>query len=150
MFIAITAKFVINFITKNLILILSRTNIKTSETDFFKKVVELVLWFLFAALIFKIIGFSELALIMGGAFTAITSIIILKLTSDLFIDIIAGILILSDSNLKTGKRVKFRRIEGEIISIGIRKTKLRDCRRNIHIIPNHVIDKEVIILPDQD
>lgn len=144
----ISGSIIINQFKKALKKIIRKSHIKSPNINLLVNIFKYFLWFILIAIILRIVGLSDMALMLGGSATAITSIVIIKLISDVAENIFAGILLTFDDNIKAGNTVNYKSINGEIISIGIRKTKIKDRYNNIHLIPNKKLNDEIIVFPD--
>ena len=141
--IAITG--VLNKYIKNIFIqTLTETNIKEIFIHLLSVIVEYGLWIISIVLILRVIGFTDFSFILGTAFTAVSSFVLLKLIYGIIDDIIAGILLISLDKVKVGQQIKIRDIKGEIINIGVRKTLIKDKHNTNYLIPNKIIDEEII------
>ena len=78
----------------------------------------------------------------------IISVIIGFAVQDALKDIIKGFDIISDSYYQVGDVIKYGDIEGKVISIGIKTTKVEDVRSfNLISISNRIIEKVEVVKP---
>jgi len=94
----------------------------------------------------RVIGLTDISFILGTAFTAVTSLIAIKLIYGLIDNIIAGILLVSMDKVKVGQFIIIHEIKGEVINIGVRKTKIKDKQNIIYLIPNKILDEEILMI----
>lgn len=104
-------------------------------------------FFIFVLLIIlQIYGIDVSSMIAG---VGVLSIIIGFIVQDAFKDIIRGIDIISDNYFVVGDVVKYGEIEGKVIMVGLKTTKIEDIRTaNIVSIANRNIEQVEIVSKD--
>lgn len=113
-------------------------------------VVDFVLWTSLVLLILHLLGFSSLILAVGGSL-AVIALGMTRGISSTISDLASGIFLAKDKNFGVGERVKIligekRVVEGEIVEMDTRKTRIKDGENKIHILPNSMIDHNEWIL----
>lgn len=106
-------------------------------------VVRLFLWVFLFIFIISNLGFNNLALAISGS----TAILIFFLSSGaggLIADTISGIFLVGDPDFNVGDKVKAgeKDTEGIIYDMDMRKTRIKDKKGDIHVIPNSIIEKK--------
>ena len=102
--------------------------------------------FLIVVICFVILGIYGIDLSSTIASLGIVSIVVGFAVQDVLKDIIRGFIIMTDSYYKVGDFIKFSDIEGKVISVGLRTTKVEDARTlNIVSISNRNIEKVEIL-----
>ena len=92
-------------------------------------------------IILQIYGFNISSLLTG---LGIAGVVVAFALQDFLKDIIAGFNIVTDNVFKIGDVIKYNNIEGKVVSIGLKHTKIQDIyTNNIFIIDNGNI-KEVV------
>ena len=99
-----------------------------------------IAWFLVAVWLVGKLGQDEIfaTLIAGGTLAGLAIALAVK---DSLADVVGGILLLQDKHFDLHDRVKIDSVEGEIIEVDLRKTRVKDDDGKIHIISNAKIDK---------
>ena len=93
-----------------------------------------------------VLGIYGIDLSSTIASLGVVSIVVGFAVQDVLKDIIRGFIIMSDSYYKVGDIIKYADIEGKVLSVGLRTTKVEDSRTlNIVSISNRNIEKVEII-----
>jgi len=98
------------------------------------------LWIVFAVFILKSLGFTGLAIAISGSIVVI-GLAVATGAKNLTADILAGIFLSWDKDFNIGDKIKTTKVEGKIIDIDIRKTRLIDKKGILHVVPNSVLEK---------
>lgn len=105
--------------------------------------------FVFLVIIFlQSLGLSNVAFIFSAAVAA-TGLAIGNGSVTLISDIISGIYLARDRNFSIGDIVKAGEepaVEGEIIGMDIRRTRIKDKSGHIHSLPNSVVERKAYVL----
>lgn len=114
-------------------------------------VIDFILWVSLVLLGLHLLGFSNLILAIGGSL----AVVIFGMTrgvSSTVSDLFSGIFLAKDKDFGVGVKVKIligekRLVEGEIVEMDTRKTRIKDAEDKIHVLPNSMIDhNEWIVL----
>lgn len=114
-------------------------------------VIDFILWVSLVLLGLHLLGFSNLILAIGGSL----AVVIFGMTrgvSSTVSDLFSGIFLAKDKDFGVGVKVKIligekRLVEGEIVEMDTRKTRIKDAEGKIHVLPNSMIDhNEWIVL----
>jgi hypothetical protein len=99
-----------------------------------------VLWFLVVVWLVGQLGQEEIfaTLIAGGTLAGLAVALAVK---DSLADVVGGILLLGDKHFDLGDRIKVGGVEGKIIEVDLRKTRIKADDGSIHILSNGKIDK---------
>ena len=143
--ILIFANYFINYVKKSFQNLLKNAQVMPALSTLLSDVIRFILWILTFALIFNILGLEEISLAMGGSI-AVIGLGLAKSISNVVGDLIAGIFLILDEDFEVDNLVNTNKISGNITSIDIRKTKIKDLEGNLHIIPNKKIDENIIIV----
>ena len=97
--------------------------------------------------VLKALGLNDLALAFTAGVAAI-GIAVGNGSVTLVADIIAGVYLAQDRDFGVGDIVQAGPdgIEGEIISLDLRRTRIADRRGRIHSLPNSVIERNAFVL----
>lgn len=112
-----------------------------------------VLWILLVIGVLQMLGLSNIAIALSG-FVAALSIGISQGFTQTVTDLVSGIQLANDQDFRVGDRViageKDHRIEGYIIEMDTKKTRIMDKHGNLHILPNALIDRNEWTLLERD
>ena len=99
-----------------------------------------VSWFLVLIWLVGQLGQDEIfaSLIAGGTLAGLAIALAVK---DSLADVVGGILLLGDKHFDLHDKIKTNGIEGEIIEVDLRKTRIKTPDGAIHIVSNAKIDK---------
>lgn len=111
------------------------------------------LWILLSIGILQMIGLSNIAFALSG-FIAAISIGISQGFTQTVTDLVSGIQLANDQDFRVGDKVivgeKDFRIEGYIIEMDTKKTRVIDNAGDLHILPNALIDRNEWTLLERD
>lgn len=104
-------------------------------------VMKILLYYSLALAALAIIGFSELAASLGTAvgFICLGAAYAMK---DVISDAVAGVYLLRDPDFVPGDSVETGDGSGEVVDVGLRKTRLRSEDGNRIVIANSSVDKK--------
>jgi len=122
--------------------------VKESLIDLLLPGINLVLWVILIIFVLKNLGLTGLALALSGTM-AIVGLALARGGTDMISDVISGLMLSSDKDFKIGRKIKVGDTEGEVISLDIRKVRIRDNSGHIHIIPNSKVEKEEWIMEEE-
>lgn len=93
------------------------------------------------------LGLSNVAFIFSAAVAA-TGLAIGNGSVTLITDIIAGIYLARDRNFAVGDIVRAGEepVEGEIMSMDMRRTRIKDDKGHVHSLPNSVVERKAYVL----
>jgi len=116
------------------------------------KLLDLVLWILLSIALLQLAGLSNVALAMSGAF-AVLALAFSQGFSATVGDTISGLNLARDKHFRIGDRVRVgpldQKIEGVIIDMDTRKSRLKDASGQIFVVPNSVIDRNSFTLMER-
>jgi len=114
------------------------------------RLLDTVLWMLLIIAILQLMGLSNVAFALSGAF-AVLALAFSNGISATVTDTISGLNLARDRHFRIGDRVTVgdHKTEGIIIDLDTRKTRLKDDKGMIHILPNSIIDKNEWILVER-
>ena len=98
-----------------------------------------VAWIVAVAAFFSALGFAQIALALTGALSLL-ALAIGMAAKDTVADFIAGFFLTSDHDFKIGYIIRTGDIEGRIMEIDLRKTRLLSRDTKVHVIPNRQIE----------
>ncbi|HHT26947.1 MAG TPA: mechanosensitive ion channel family protein [Firmicutes bacterium] len=96
-------------------------------------------WVIGIAATLNALGLQQISLALGGS-VALVAMALATGLNTISQDLLAGIFLLSDDDFNIGAKVRATGLEGEIMKLTIRKTKIRDRDGVLHVIPNRNID----------
>lgn len=96
-------------------------------------------WVVGIAATLNALGLQQISLALGGS-VALVAMALATGLNTISQDLLAGIFLLSDDDFNIGAKVRTTGLEGEIMKLTIRKTKIMDRDGMIHVIPNRNID----------
>ena len=110
---------------------------------------KFVAWVLGVAAVLNTLGLTQLSLALGGSIALIGAALATGLNT-IPQDLLAGVFLISDDELTIGKRIKAGNIEGRLVELNIRKTRVRDDNGNLHTIPNRTVDSGIYTIYQED
>ncbi len=138
----------IRITSKILVNVLGVTKLPKATIKVTVKLVDITLWMLLIIAFLQLAGLSNVAFAISGAF-AILALAFSNGFSATVGDTISGISLSRDRHFRLGDRVKVgadQKIEGIIIDMDVRKTRLKDDAGHIFVVPNSLIDKNSFVL----
>jgi small-conductance mechanosensitive channel len=129
-------------------LVMKATNVPTGLRYVLTSIVETFLWLLLVIMILRDLGFGGIVIFFTGSLAAIGLAMAVG-GGTLLSDIIAGIFLAQDRDFNVGDEV----IVGETPTQGViermdaRRTRIRDEKGILHVIPNSIVErKEWVVL----
>ena len=110
-------------------------------------VVSFAGWIFGLAAALSVMELHQLSLALGGSIALITMAMATGLNS-VTQDLMAGMFLIGDEEFTVGKRVKAGGVEGNIVGVSIRKTRIQDDSGQVHTIPNRNVDGAIYIIMD--
>lgn len=101
---------------------------------------QVLFWVILIAAVFQSLGLTQIALTLSGS-VAILGVAIGAGANALVQDIIAGLFLSRDPDFDVGYKIKAGDIEGVIKRIDLRKVRIEDKAKKIHVLPNSQLDK---------
>ncbi|MDB5178778.1 MAG: mechanosensitive ion channel protein MscS [Patescibacteria group bacterium] len=139
---------VIRVLERVLRFIMKYTSMQPALRDVMVSVISIIMWIFLSVTLLGELGFSGVIYFFTGSVAAL-GIAMAAGGSTLIADIIAGIFLARDNDFNVGDEVIVgeRPTLGTIESMDARRTRLRDDRGILHIIPNSVVErKEWIVI----
>jgi len=104
------------------------------------RAVAWVAWFFVIVWLVGNLGQQEVfaTLIAGGTLAGLAVALAVK---DSLADVVGGVMLLQDKHFDLGDRIKVGSVEGEIIEVDLRKTRIRLHDGSIQVLSNAKIDK---------
>ncbi len=112
---------------------------QTLVIDLVSVVVSIVLWFAVALLLLKVLGLDEIAASIGTSVGFIALGISYAL-SDMIEDTVAGVYLLRDPDFNIGDTIETEKATGEVVTIGLRKSRFRLEDGDIAVIANRNVE----------
>jgi len=136
---------VIRLIVRLARLVMKITNFQPGLRDVISSILETILWMLLLVALLNELGFSGIIYFFTGSIAAI-GLAMAAGGSTLIADIVAGIFLARDVDFNVGDEIEIMlptgtMTRGRIESMDSRRTRLRDDRGLLHIIPNSVIER---------
>ena len=108
------------------------------------------LWVILFLVVLQTLGLNNVLVAMTGS-SVIAAVFLSAGVAPLVTDVLAGLSLASDPNFQPGAIVRAgdKQTEGVIETLDLRKTRIRDSKGVLHVIPNALIDKNewVIVKP---
>jgi len=98
------------------------------------------LWFAAALALLKIIGMGDVAASLGTA-TGFVALGVSYALSNMLADTVAGVYLLRDPDFTPGDRVTVDGITGEVLAIGLRKSRFELDTGDVVVIANGTVEK---------
>ncbi len=112
--------------------------------------VRTFLWIILLVVVLQTLGLDNVLVAVTGS-SVIAAVFLSTGVAPIIIDVLAGLTLASDQSFQPGVKVRAgdRQTEGVVESLDLRKTRIRDAKGILHVIPNSLIDKNewVILAP---
>lgn len=102
-------------------------------------------WVLAIAAALSVMELNQLSLALGGSVALIAMALATGL-NNVTQDLMAGMFLLSDKEFTIGQRVKAGGVEGTLVELTIRKTKIKDDNGYVHTVPNRNVDGAIYVI----
>lgn len=110
-------------------------------TDLVVVMVSVFLWFGVALTLLKVLGLDEIAASVGTAVGFIALGISYAL-SEMIEDTVSGVYLLRDPDFNAGDRIETDRMTGEVVSIGLRKSRFRTADGDTAVLANRNVESD--------
>jgi small-conductance mechanosensitive channel len=107
--------------------------------DLYAMVVKVFLWFGATLALFKILGLGDVAASLGTA-SGFLALGVAYALSDMIEDTVAGVYLLRDPDFEVGDEVAVGSKEGEVVAIGLRKSRLVEADGDMLVVRNRDIE----------
>ena len=107
--------------------------------------VKFACWVFLIATVFSILGFSQISLAFSGSIALVIMGVATNANS-LVQDLLSGLFLLAEPDFKEGRSIRLNAVNGTIIGMDIKKTKILDAEGNIHIVPNRMFDANIFVI----
>ena len=136
----LVAYIAINVIQRFVKSLLSKVDFNPDLEYLAYRAIAWVAWFFVLVWLVGNLGQEEIfaALIAGGTLAGLAIALAVK---DSLSDVVGGILLLQDEHFDLHDRIKIGSVEGEIMEVDLRKTRIKTDDGNLHIFSNAKIDK---------
>lgn len=102
-------------------------------------------WILAIATALSVMGLNQISLALAGSI-ALIAMALASGMNNVTQDLLAGVFLTADRDLRVGRRIKAGGVEGTLLSLTIRKTRVQDDSGHIHTIPNRSVDGSTYII----
>jgi small-conductance mechanosensitive channel len=144
----IVAFIVIGFINRILKRSIAKTVLPIDAQVFLRKGIVYFLWFSVLMYIMAELNLQELLVPLLGASFLVGAAVALAV-KDILADAMAGIFLLVDKHFDIGDQIETMNHKGEIISVSLRKTRIRTADNKVVILPNGKIDSSGWVLNEK-
>ena len=146
--VVIIAFVVISFINRILKKSIAKTVLPIDAQFFLRKGIVYFLWFSILMYIMAELKLQELLVPLLGASFLVGAAVALAV-KDILADAMAGIFLLTDKHFDIGDQIETMNHKGEIISVSLRKTRIRTDDSTVVILPNGKIDSSGWVLTEK-
>ena len=114
------------------------------------RLLDTALWILLSIAIFQMIGLTNVAFAVSGAF-AVLALGFSQGISQTVSDTVSGLNLARDRHFRIGDKVIAgdQKTQGIIVDMDMRKSRIKDEKGQIHVIPNGLIDKNEFVLVER-
>ncbi len=100
------------------------------------------LWVILFLVVLQTLGLNNVLVAVTGS-SVIAAVFLSAGVAPLITDVLAGLSLASDPSFQPGATVRAgdKQTEGTVESLDLRKTRLRDAKGVLHVIPNSLVDK---------
>lgn len=130
---------------------LSLSSLPPSLSSIIVTLIDIALWVFLAIACLQFLGLNNVALAVVGSF----SFVVLGISqglADAVKDIVGGVTLARDRDFSVGDHVKTggdQKVEGIIVEMDLRRTRIRDLDGKLHVFPNALIDRNSWVLIDR-
>lgn len=97
---------------------------------------------------FSVLGLQGAALTVGGT-VALVTVGASSALSGILTDFLSGVFLIADREVLAGRQIRTGEVQGRVIAINVRKTKVRDAEGRLHVIPNRSVDGAAYVVWDE-
>lgn len=130
---------------------LSLSSLPPSLSSIIVTLIDIALWVFLAIACLQFLGLNNVALAVVGSF----SFVVLGISqglADAVKDVVGGVALARDRDFSIGDHIKTggdQKIEGIIVEMDLRRTRIRDLNGKLHVFPNALIDRNSWMLIDR-
>ncbi|MCX6728957.1 MAG: mechanosensitive ion channel family protein [Candidatus Saccharibacteria bacterium] len=141
-------------VIKVIILIIKRalrlSTMKKDVSGWIVNASKVVLWSILIIVIASGVGFSGLAVALTGS-AAITAFVFSVSLGPTLSNIFSGMFLSGDVDIEVGMKVitNSGKTEGTIVSMDMRKVRIRDKKGVLHVLPNSTVENDEWIVVDE-
>lgn len=135
----------INNLRKVIMRIIERGRLDVALTKLIASILNFAGWIIVIAAIFKVLGFTEVSLAFSGSL-ALIAMGLASSASAVVGDLFSGVSLIADDDFEIGTRVTAAGITGVVEGIDMRKTRIRDDKGNLYIVPNKAVDNATVTI----
>lgn len=146
--ILVVAILVIGRIAKYLKKLLITTNLPADAQNILRQSVVYFSWFSVLMYITRELNLQEILIPLIGASFLVGAAVALAV-KDVLSDAVAGVFIILDKHFNIGDEIETMNHRGEIVSVTLRKTRIRTGESTIVVMPNGKIDSSGWILHEK-
>ncbi|MDD4264644.1 MAG: mechanosensitive ion channel [Firmicutes bacterium] len=136
---------IIRYMKKVFVQIVNRGRWDEALVKLLGSVLSFVGWIVVIAAVFKVLGFTEVSLAFSGSL-ALIAMGLANSASSIVGDLFSGVSLIADDDFEIGKKVTAAGITGTVEAIDMRKTRIRDEKGNLYIVPNKSVDNGTITI----
>lgn len=130
---------------------LTLSSLPSSLVSIIVTLIDIALWVFLVIACLQFLGLNNVALAVVGSF----SFVVLGISqglADAVKDVVGGVALARDRDFSLGDHVKIggeQKMEGVIVEMDLRRTRIRDLSGKLHVYPNALIDRNSWILIDR-
>lgn len=119
--------------------LLRRTELKPAVVSVSLSMITAVAWLLVISGVLSTLGLTVIAAAVSGTI-ALVALAVANAAKGTTSDIIAGLFLAVDEDLRLGFRIKTGGVEGIVEKIDLRKIRIRDDHGQLHVLPNRAVE----------
>ena len=119
--------------------LLRRTKLTPAVVSVTLTMITAIAWVLVLSGVLAALGLTVIAAAVSGSI-ALVALAVANAAKGTTSDIIAGLFLAVDEDLRLGWRIKTGNVEGVVEKIDLRKIRIRDDQGFLHVIPNHTVE----------
>lgn len=136
---------IIRYLKELIMQIIKRGHWDKALTKLISSVLSFTGWIITIAAIFKVLGFTEVSLAFSGSL-ALVAMGLANSASSIVGDLFSGVSLIADDDFEIGAKVTAAGITGIVEGVDMRKTRIRDDKGNLYILPNKSVDNAIITI----
>lgn len=125
--------------------LMQRFRLEAGVIGFVQAFITFACWVLLISVVFAVLGLPQISVAFSGSI-ALILVGVASNANSMIQDLLAGIFLIADPDFKVGAEVKVSSVEGTVVNLDIKKTKIMDADGKIHVVSNRTFDSSIYII----
>lgn len=127
---------------------MQRFRLEAGVIGFVQAFITFACWVLLISVVFAVLGLPQISVAFSGSI-ALILVGVASNANSMIQDLLAGIFLIADPDFKVGAEVKVSSVEGTVVNLDIKKTKIMDADGKIHVVSNRTLTHQSILLMER-